>query len=99
MAAQLLVKARQVGDQDPQAALEMAAKASALDPLSGDAHAVMCGSYDTLGQIDQAEEECNVGLALIRKDPQYGQQQVKYMEEFIGKKGLRIYNATNAQPK
>ena len=99
VAAQLLAKARQVGDQDPQAALELAAKASALDPLSGDAHAVMCGSYDTLGQLDQAEEECNLGLALIRQDPQYGQQQVKYMEEFIGKKGLRIYNTTTARPK
>jgi Dolichyl-phosphate-mannose-protein mannosyltransferase len=97
VAAQLLAKARGIGDQDPEAALELAEKASALDPLSGDAHAVMCGSYDTLGQTAKAEQECTIGLSLVRKDPQYGTQQVKYMEDFIARKGLRISGTTNAQ--
>ena len=90
-AVQLVFQARQVGDQDPGAALELAQRASRLDPLSGDAHAVMCGSYAALGQTEKAEKECNVGLSLIRQDPQYGPQQVKYMEDFIANKGLRIY--------
>jgi 4-amino-4-deoxy-L-arabinose transferase-like glycosyltransferase len=99
VAAQLLVRAREVGDQDPQAALDLAEKASVLDPLSGDAHAVMCGSYHVLGQMEKAEEECNLGLSLIRKDPQYGPQQVKYMETFIANKGLRISDGTNGKFK
>ena len=96
VAAQLLVRARTIGDQDPEAALELAQRASVLDPLSGDAHAVMCGSYAALGQMAKAEQECNAGLALIRKDPQYGPQQVTYMEDFISKKGLRIYSPNGA---
>jgi len=44
----------------------------------------------------KAEQECNAGLALIRKDPQYGPQQVTYMEDFISKKGLRIYSPNGA---
>lgn len=96
VAAQLLVRARVIGDQNPEAALTLAQRASALDPLSGDAHAVICGSYAALGQLQKAEQECNVGLSLIRKDPQYGSQQVKYMEDFISKKGLRIYPVNGA---
>ncbi len=91
VAAQMLVRARIVGDYDEQAALDLAQRASELDPLSGDAHAVICGSYAALGQNPKAEEECNLGLALIRKDPQYGPQQVKFMEDFITRKGLHIY--------
>lgn len=96
VAAQLLVRARIVGQEDEQAALELAQQASNLDPLSGDAHAVLCGSYAALGETQKAEQECNLGLALIRKDPQYGPQQVKYMEEFITTKGLRIHPSSGA---
>ena len=96
VAVQLLFRARQIGEENEQLALALAQRASVLDPLSGDAHAVMCGSYAALGQMAKAEQECNAGLALIRKDPQYGPQQVTYMEDFISKKGLRIYSPNGA---
>lgn len=94
VAAQLLVRARQV-EGNEQAVLELAQKASVLDPSSGDAHVVMCSSYQILGQIDKAEQECNTGLELVRKDPQYGPEQVKYLENFITQKGLKIYSGTS----
>ena len=94
VAAQLLVRAR--GEQSPQAALALAQRASTLDPLSGYAHAVMCRGYVKMGLIGKAEEECNVALSLIRQDPRYGPEQVKYVEEFMSGKGLRIYSATDA---
>lgn len=92
VAAQLLVRAREVGEQDPQQGLELAMKAAALDPLSGDAHAVICGSYHALGELAKAEQECNIGLALVRKDPQYSAEQVDRLKYFISEKGLRIYS-------
>jgi hypothetical protein len=92
-AIQLLFRARQLGDEDPQKILELAQQASKLDPLNGDAHVVMCSSYQLLGQTDKAEQECNAGLALIHKDPQYGPEQIKYLEDFITKKGLKIYSS------
>jgi 4-amino-4-deoxy-L-arabinose transferase-like glycosyltransferase len=91
VAFQLLQQARTAGEESPQLALDYAQKAAALDPLSGDAHVVMCASYRTLGQTTRAEQECNRGLALVRNDPQYGPEQIKYLEEFITKDGLRIY--------
>jgi 4-amino-4-deoxy-L-arabinose transferase-like glycosyltransferase len=92
VAAQLLYRARELGEQDQQSVLELAQQAAQLDPSRGDAHAVMCGSYHVLGQDDQAEKECNLALALIRNDPKYGPEQIKYMEQFITGKGLKIYN-------
>ncbi len=92
VAAQLLYRARELGEQDQQRVLELAQQAAQLDPSRGDAHAVMCGSYHVLGQDDQAEKECNLALALIRNDPKYGPEQIKYMEQFITGKGLKIYN-------
>jgi len=96
VSVQLLQRAREIGDQGPQneqLVLELAQQAAKLDPLNGDAHVVICGSYHVLGQDDKAEQECNLGLALVRKDPQYGPQQVKYLEDFITDKGLRIYTS------
>ncbi len=96
VAAQLLVRARTLGalgEENEPLVLELAQQAAKLDPSNGDAHAVMCGSYHALGQDDKAERECNLGLELVRKDPQYGPQQVKYLEDFITKKGLRIYSS------
>jgi len=90
VAAQLLLKAREVGDQDPQVALELSQKASALDPLSGDAHVVMCGAYHALGDLAKAQQECDFGLALVRKDPQYGPEHIKYLKEFILRNGLKV---------
>jgi 4-amino-4-deoxy-L-arabinose transferase-like glycosyltransferase len=98
VAAQLLAQARQV-EGNEQAVLELAQKASALDPSSGDAHVVMCSSYQLLGQLDKAEQECNKGLELVRKDPQYGPEQVKYLEDFITRKGLRIYSSSTSMPQ
>lgn len=93
VAFQLLYQAKIVGEGDPQLSLQYAEKAAALDPSNGDAHVVMCGSYHALGQDDKAEQECNIGLNLVRKDPQYGPQQIKYLEDFITNKGLKIYNS------
>lgn len=90
VAAQVLVRARQAGEQDPQAALMLAQQASVLDPASGDAHVVMCGAYRGLGEIAKAQQECDTGLALVRKDPQYGPEQVKYLKDFILRNGLQV---------
>ena len=98
VAVQLLAQARKIGDQsdqNEQLVLDLAQQAAKLDPLNGDAHVVMCGSYHVLGQDDKAEQECNVGLRLVRKDPQYGPQQVKYLEDFITRNGLRIYSSAS----
>ncbi len=98
VAVQLLFRARQIGDEGDQnepLVLELAQQASKLDPLNGDAHVVICGSYHILGQDDKAERECNLGLALVRKDPQYGPQQVKYLEDFITRNGLRIWSSSS----
>ena len=95
VAIQLLFRARQIGEQDEQAVLELAQRAAQLDPLNGDAHVVMCSSYNLLGQIDKAEQECNTGLTLVRNDPQYGPEQIKYLEDFIAKKGLKIYSSSS----
>ncbi len=59
----------------------------------------MCSSYQALGQIDKAEQECNTGLELVRKDPQYGPEQVKYLEDFIARKGLKIYSSSAPTPQ
>ncbi|HLI63326.1 MAG TPA: glycosyltransferase family 39 protein [Terriglobales bacterium] len=95
VASQLLLQAREIGDfgGDQQAVLELAQQAAKLDPLSGDAHVVMCASYQILGQMEKAQQECNLGLELVRKDPQYGPRQVKDLEEFILKKGLQVENS------
>jgi len=90
VAAQLLVQAREIGEQDPQQALQLAQRASALDPASGDAHVVICGAYHALGHLDQAQQECDAGLALVRKDPQYGPEHIKFLKEFILRNGLKV---------
>lgn len=92
VARQLLLKAREIGDfeSDQHAVLELAQQAAKLDPLSGDAHVVMCASYQILGQPEKAQQECNLGLTLVRKDSEYGPRQVKDLEEFISKKGLQV---------
>ncbi len=90
VAAQVLVRARQAGEQDPQAALTLAQQASALDPASGDAHAVLCGAYHSLGQQARAQQECDTALTLVRKDPQYGPEQVQYLKDFILRNGLQV---------
>jgi len=92
VAVQLLYQARALGEQDERRTLALAQQAAELDPINGDAHAVMCGSYHALGQDDQAEKECNLALALIRTNPKYGPEQMKYMEQFITSKGLKIYS-------
>ena len=97
VAAQLLVQAREIGDQDPQAVLQLARRASALDPKSGDAHVVVCGAYHRLGELDKAQQECNIGLALVRKDPQYGPEHVKFLEDFILRNGLTIEPANQGR--
>jgi 4-amino-4-deoxy-L-arabinose transferase-like glycosyltransferase len=89
VAAQTLVRARQI-EGNEQAVIELAQQAVALDPSSGDAHAVMCGAYHSLGQGAQAQQECDTALALVRKDPQYGPEQVKYLKDFILRNGLQI---------
>ena len=93
VSSQLVFRARQEGSKDPNLTLKDAQKAAKLDPTNGDAHVVMCGSYHALGQLADAERECNLGLELVRKDPQYGSEQVKYLEQFITNKGLRIYSS------
>ena len=97
VALQRLMRARAVGDQDPQLALELGQQAADLDPGNGDAHVVMCASYKSLGQIEKAEQECNLGLTLIRKDPQYGPEQVQYLEKFISRNGLQIHSAASVE--
>jgi len=89
VAAQVLVQARHI-EGNEQAVIEMAQKASALDPSSGDAHAVICGAFHVLGQQAQAQQECDTALALVRKDPQYGPEQVQYLKDFILRNGLQI---------
>lgn len=93
VAFQLLTRARNVGEQDPLTALALAKQASQTDPTNGDAHVVMCASYKNLGQIDKAEQECNHGLDLVRQDPQYGPDQIRYLEDFIARNGLQIYGS------
>lgn len=89
VAAQLLTKARLL-DGDEPAALALAQRASALDPSSGDAHAVMCGAYHSLGQQAQAQQECDTALVLVREDPQYGPEQVKRLKDFMLRNGLKV---------
>jgi Dolichyl-phosphate-mannose-protein mannosyltransferase len=91
VAFQRLLRAKTVGDQDPQLALALGQQAADLDPGNGDAHVVMCASYKSLGQIEKADQECNLGLTLVRKDPQYGPEQVQYLENFITRNGLQVY--------
>jgi hypothetical protein len=91
VAFQRLLRAKTVGDQDPQLALELGQQAADLDPGNGDAHLVMCASYKSLGQIEKADQECNLGLTLVREDPQYGPEQVQYLENFITRNGLQVY--------
>ncbi len=91
VAAQVLVQARQI-EGNEQAVIELAQKASVLDPSSGDAHVVMCGAYRVLGQVTQAQLECDTALALVRKDPQYGPQQVQYLKDFILRNGLEVHD-------
>jgi hypothetical protein len=90
---QLLVRARAVGEQEPQRALDLGRQAAEMDPTSGDAHVVMCAIYRDLGQQEKAEQECNLGLLLVRKDPQYGPDEVKYLENFITRNGLKIHDS------
>jgi 4-amino-4-deoxy-L-arabinose transferase-like glycosyltransferase len=90
VAKQLVYKARNEGDLDPQFALQDAEKAAGMDPLNGDAHVVICGAYRALGEIAKAQQECDTGLALVRKDPQYGPEQVKYLKDFILRNGLQV---------
>jgi hypothetical protein len=92
VAAQLLLEARELGQQDPQSALELAQKASSLDPQSGDAHVVICGAYHALGDPARAQQECDTGLALVRQDPQYGPEHVKFLQDFILRNGLIVGN-------
>jgi 4-amino-4-deoxy-L-arabinose transferase-like glycosyltransferase len=91
VAAQLILHAREIGNDDPQQALDLGLKAAALDPTSGDAHVITCGAYHTLGDIGKAQQECDLALSLIRKDPQYGPEQIKYLEEFITRNGLQVH--------
>jgi 4-amino-4-deoxy-L-arabinose transferase-like glycosyltransferase len=93
VAFQLLVHARTVGEQDPQLALELGQQAAQIDPTSGDAHVEMCASYRDLGQQEKAQQECDLGLALVRKDPQYGPDQIQYLENFITRNGLKIHDS------
>jgi hypothetical protein len=92
VAAQLLLEARELGQQDPQSALELAQKASSLDPKSGDAHVVICGAYHALGDLARAQQECDTGLALVRQDLQYGPEHVKFLQDFILRNGLTVEN-------
>lgn len=91
VAAQLLLHAREIGADDPQQALDLGRKATALDPTSGDAHVVTCGAYHALGDLVKAQQECDLALSLVHKDPQYGPEQIKYLEEFITRNGLQIH--------
>jgi 4-amino-4-deoxy-L-arabinose transferase-like glycosyltransferase len=93
VAAQLILQAREIGNDDPQQALELGLKATALDPTSGDAHVITCGAYHALGYPEQAQQQCDLALSLIRKDPQYGPEQIKYLEDFITRNGLQIHNS------
>jgi hypothetical protein len=96
VAVQLVFKARKMGErgeQNEQVVLELAQQAAKLDPSNGDAHVVMCGSYRALGQMEKAEQECNLGLSLVRQDPQYGPEQVKYLEDFITRNGLKVFSS------
>ena len=77
--------------QDPLLALQTAQKAAALDPTLGDAHIVMCASYHALGQAENARRECNAGVELIRKDPQFGPYTTTFLEKYLAKSGLEIY--------
>ncbi len=90
VAFQLLSRARGEGEQDPQLALELAQRAAELDPSNGDAHVVMCGSYRALGEMEKAQQECDLAVALIRRDPQYGPQQIEFLKNFILRNGLKI---------
>jgi hypothetical protein len=93
VALQLVSQARAAAakEHNPQLALELAQKAAALDPSLGDAHIVMCASYHQLGQTENARRECNMGVALIRKDPQFGPQTMKFLDNYLAKNGLDIY--------
>ena len=97
VAVQLVTKSRAVAEQaqDPQLALDLAQQAAQSDPSSGDAHVQICACYHTLGEMEKAEQECNLGLTLIRKDPQYGPWQIEYLKNFIARKGLRVYDSAS----
>ena len=47
--------------------------------------------YHASGDVAKAQQECDLALALIRKDPQYGPEQIKYLEEFITRLGLQVH--------
>lgn len=95
IAAQLVTDARKKGDVDPQLALENAKRAVALDPSNGEAHIMVCASYRGFGRLQEAEEECNTGLALMRKNPKYRPEQIKRLEDFITRNELNIHTSTS----
>jgi hypothetical protein len=89
-ASQLMMQADQVKMEDPQRALALARQAASMDPTLGMAHLIMCRSYRAFGDDASAISECNQGLSLLRKDPEYPPQVVKYLEDLMTKSGLPI---------
>ncbi len=90
IAAQLVNDARKKGDRDPEFALDNGKRAVALDPSNGEAHVMICASYRAFGQLQEAEQECNIGLALMRANPKYRPEQIKRLEDFIIRNGFSI---------
>lgn len=95
VAAQLVHDAREKGEADPRVALDNAKRAVALDPSNGEAHVMICASYRGFGQLQEAEQECNIGLSLMRQNPKYRPEQIRRLEDFITRNELRIYTRTS----
>jgi len=90
VAAQLMMHADKIKTEEPQKAFDLAQKAAIMDPTLGLAHLIMCRSYRAFGDDASAIAECSKGLSLLRNDPEYQPQIIKYMETLITNSGLQI---------
>jgi len=94
VAAQRLRLASSVGPRDPQFAIDQATTVLSFDPKNGRAHAVLCFARATLGQQAAAEQECNLGLKLMRQDPFSTPHDIQEVTTFMRGHGLRDEDKT-----
>ena len=93
VAGQLLIRAYDVRDQDPQLSLQLSQRAAALDPSNGRAHVYICNNYHRMGADDKAIPECIAGFSLLRNNPEENLVKLKYLEDMVIQSGLPINRA------
>src|SRR5690349_16576157 len=82
--------AKDAATRAPALAASEAEVAASLSPEYAAPHALLCSITRSRRDIGRAEQECNLALALYRKDPAASDTAVKSLARFMQRRGIRI---------